>query len=398
MKQFFLLLVFLVLGILNAVWAQPVPYKWGEKWGYKDARSGNILIEPVYASCTPFYGTRAYVSMPSGKRFFIDEKGDNKVDLSKYDSVFIYAEGLCPVRLQATGLWGYIDPIGLVKIPFRYQLAYPFSEGMAAVKKGTKYGYIGLDGKDRISATFLMAYEFKDKLAAVKTEAGFGYINNLGKLVIKAGYTDAGNFQSGFAIVAKGDKQGLIDATGKLVLPLEYEVIAPLTEGYFRLAKDGKWGFADKQGKVVIPLIYDAADDFNAWGLARVRAISASGWPYYGYINAKNEEVIPVLYQWIEAFEGDLVMAVNKGNWICLNKEGKQQDVPEVFKVIRPFYEDRALVSSKGKFGYIDKKGILVIPCQFDYAYDFVSGWAEVIKEEHSYFIDRHGNCIKFCK
>jgi transketolase C-terminal domain/subunit len=55
-------------------------------------------------------------------------------------------------------------------------------------------------------------------------------------------------------------------------------------------------------------------------------------------------------------------------------------------------------VEKGGKYGYINRSGKIVIPIDYDYAYDFSSGWAEVVKEGRSIYIDRTGKCVKFCK
>lgn len=44
-----------------------------------------------------------------------------------------FSEGLAPV--SRAGKWGYIDLDGHVKIPLIYQMATPFSNGIAHVKE-----------------------------------------------------------------------------------------------------------------------------------------------------------------------------------------------------------------------------------------------------------------------
>ncbi|MBQ9911489.1 MAG: WG repeat-containing protein [Firmicutes bacterium] len=52
------------------------------------------------------------------------------------------------------GFWGYLDQNGNVVIPFQYQKAYPFSEGLAAVFDGRYWGFIDQEGNLKIESVF----------------------------------------------------------------------------------------------------------------------------------------------------------------------------------------------------------------------------------------------------
>lgn len=68
------------------------------------------------------------------------------------------------------------------------------------------------------------------------------------------------------------------------------------------------------------------------------------------------------------------------------------------FEELYPFSEGMAAVRKDGKFGFINIKGELVIPCQYLYAGPFKEGLACVIKDENNLnisFIDKEGNLFK---
>jgi len=58
------------------------------------------------------------------------------------------------------------------------------------------------------------------------------------------------------------------------------------------------------------------------------------------------------------------------------------------------FVEGFAVVENNKKRGYIDKTGKIVIDCQFDYAYDFYQGLAAVQKKEKYGYIDKNGKIV----
>ena len=55
-------------------------------------------------------------------------------------------------------------------------------------------------------------------------------------------------------------------------------------------------------------------------------------------------------------------------------------------------------VSSKGKYGYIDKTGRLVILCKYDLAFNFHEGLAIVVKSRKCGYIDKTGREIVPCE
>ena len=82
------------------------------------------------------------------------------------------------------GKWGYIDKNNQVKIPFQYDEAYPFRDGLALVEKNGLYGYITQNGLEKIPCIYKSAREFKEGLALVKDETGKYFINTHGSKVI----------------------------------------------------------------------------------------------------------------------------------------------------------------------------------------------------------------------
>ncbi|WP_210258801.1 WG repeat-containing protein [Rhizobium sp. WYCCWR 11152] len=79
----------------------------------------------------------------------------------------------------------------------------------------------------RIDRKFEVALPFSEGLAAVRSEGKFGYINSSGEMVIAPAFDLARPFRKGHAEVVVGDKAGIIDRTGKLVLPTNYARAIP---------------------------------------------------------------------------------------------------------------------------------------------------------------------------
>jgi len=113
---------------------------------------------------------------------------------------------------------GYINVDGEVAIPFLFDLAFPFKEGLACVCKENLFGYIDYTGTWKIENIHEDARDFSEGLAAVRKNGKWGYINNSGVLQIEFQYLEATEFLNGWAKVKinKSDYQ-FIDSSGNII-------------------------------------------------------------------------------------------------------------------------------------------------------------------------------------
>ena len=93
----------------------------------------------------------------------------------------------------------------------------------------------------------------------------------------------------------KGHKFGLIRISGDVILEPIYDRIDSLGELVFAVCKDGKLGFMNLKGELEIPFMYEITNDEVVFynGLAAVAKKDEVGKYRFGYINHKNEEVLP---------------------------------------------------------------------------------------------------------
>lgn len=274
--------------------------------------------------------------------------------LSVEGTPYSYNEELGWLTLEEPRTWRYSCINLATGERVEYDYAGPFCDGLAAVMKyeedGTrKFGYIDKTGSLVIPLEYNWAdNNFINGLARVEKDGKYGYIDKTGKLVIPLEYDWAGNFSDGLAVVYKNDadgnrKYGNIDTTGTVV-PLDYDYVGPFSDGLARVQKqdtDGNYknGYIDRTGAVVIPLEYDSAEDFSD-GLARVE----KDWKY-SYIDTTGT-AIPLAQE----YDG---YAFN-------------------------FSDGLAWVEKDRKYGFIDKTGTVVIPLEYDRAYNFSDGLAVI--------------------
>ncbi|MCC6633996.1 MAG: WG repeat-containing protein, partial [Chitinophagaceae bacterium] len=133
-------------------------------------------------------------------------------------------------------------------------------------------------------------------------------------------------------------------------------------EGMAPVKQNGKWGFINNKGKVVIPFQYDVTslNSFNN-GLVKVKINE-----YYGFINKQGEEVIPFIYENVDDFSEGLAGFLKEGKYGFMDLTGKEIIKP-IYKYTWGFNNGLAAVEvenekKENKWGFINKKGILVIP------------------------------------
>ena len=196
------------------------------KYGYINLK-GEEVIPCIYTYAQDFSNGVACVTI-NGNEYFIDTKG--KTTSPKYSST---KQKQSLILKQHNKKYGYVDSIGNVVIPYKYDGAKDFSEGLAAVRNIT---YI--DGAEVFSA--------------IDDEVDWGFINEKGKIVIPFKYSlpkdERALFSEGVVIVKKSGRFGYIDREGKQITPCKYTVARPFSNGVAYVERDGYKGYIDKNG------------------------------------------------------------------------------------------------------------------------------------------------------
>jgi len=122
-------------------------------------------------------------------------------------------KGLTPVSLN--NKYGYSDISGKLVIPYQFDDAARFSEGLGAVElgrrqwKGVNWAFFEFWNDNRCSCQTGSPWEERSALGK------YGYIDTAGRMVIPTQFDVARPFHEGFAAVAVGDKWHFIDKTGR---------------------------------------------------------------------------------------------------------------------------------------------------------------------------------------
>ncbi len=130
---------------------------------------------------------------------------------------------------------------------------------------GKKRGYFSKNtGKLIVPPRYNHAWVFSEGLAAVEEDGYVKFIDGTGQVVIDNEIVydsdaDGYVFHGGYCVVNSDDRcsYGLMDHTGKIVLPMEYTSIFPSDDyKFWRLEQGEKSALIDKDLNMLIPLSY----------------------------------------------------------------------------------------------------------------------------------------------
>lgn len=168
----------------------------------------------------------------------------------------------------------------------------------------------------------------------------------------------------------------------------KYDKLYSFHEGLARVCKDNKYGFIDKKGQEIISCKYDDADDFDG-GIAIIKISGKKGG-----INVNGNIVIPAIFDVIHWNSKDSLHPAKKDEkWGYINRQGKIA-IRFDFDFCGRYEEELAAITQNGKIGFIDKSGIIAIPCQYDELYNgigFSEGLVGVRKGKQWGYIDKSG-------
>ncbi len=243
------------------------------------------------------------------------------------DSQNLFSENLLCVKKD--GKWGYVNKKGEYVIEPKYDVAYNFTEcGIARIGQGNEYeiilfGYINKKGETVSKAKFSGASDFYDcGLAAVRDEDGWGIIDEKGELVVKCKYKKIEIYDSG-AIIATDSKGNsyLLSKKGDS-LSNGYEIIFWNKNANVGVVyEDGEIGIINEKGKEILKMTDDIDDlgGFNAAGIGCYKENNK-----FGIINIKGKKITDAIYDdWLFFTENGLSPFKRDGQWGIINSRGK---------------------------------------------------------------------------
>lgn len=347
-------------SLLNILYFRPQPEN-NPKIGFMDTK-GKVIIKPTYGMASDFY------------------------------------DGYANIIKDST--YGYIDKKGTEVLFKQYERTYFWYGNTGIAVKDGKFGLIDREGKPLTDFTYNMIFFFGfNHFKGIVSIDGSHLLSNNGKIIfnenlkynIKSDYFEKDSLLIFEKVIDDKKLQGLVGLDNIIVTEPKYDNIYFIDDkDFFVVKKDKKYGFINKSGIEVIPLVYDQVAFNITENLIAVKQNGKSG-----FINRNNETVIPFEYEEAYPFFDGIAFVKKENLYIGIDTKNRIKVNFGTERTELPFYSNNLTTfKENNKYGYINKKGKVVIPAIYEYAYPFVNGMAYVELNGKSGFINKKGKEI----
>lgn len=241
------------------------------KWGFADIYTGEIKIDPVWDYADDFYRGMAQVTLDCRLQYEVIEDYEDKfylvfktIDGEQYH-INIENKRINPQEFDYSGETSYPESQNMaLTYDVTDEIDRPLENGLkkchvchtgvgqavnAVIKKNTVYGVNMINGSlFLLKDVYYFELDCEGGLAQLEIDGKWGFVNiHTGKVVIEPTWDYAGPFYKGYAHVAMN-----------LAEPLRVDIDRSLDS---LRPEGGKHGYIDTKNELVIPLNYDAASD-----------------------------------------------------------------------------------------------------------------------------------------
>lgn len=238
-------------------------------------RKGELVIPLLYDEIMPL--TKDRILIQTSKGFgLIDEKGKEILPTSFADIIFD-AIGNCFIAAKEyRGKYVIYDKNAKLLHPDTFDTVLPFNKkGWAAINKNGKWGFLNTKFQYEVPLTYdAVAQDFANDYIAVKKENAYFFMDKNQKRLdsltfdyISLNYHNCKSCPKDEIKVQKNEKYGIISSKDfHTVIPCWYDDLVELpleNKLLIRVKKEGKIGYINMKNEVVIPFEYDEYSDYN---------------------------------------------------------------------------------------------------------------------------------------
>lgn len=309
------------------------------------------------------------------------------------------------------------------------QTVRDYSHGLSAFYENGLWGFVSTAGVVVIEPVYDEVSDFDGAYIRVCKEGKWGVITNANRVIFPCRYDSITTFTDGVALAVSNGTKFYLYTTGDVKkLPSTYDFYE-YSEGFAKIRdnRNGKWGYIDNKGVIRINPRFDTASDFKAGHAVvtmkgKTYSINKSGDRHFlpfkvnqkvvvfsngaGYVQrlngnlsffTKGFRMTPGEYKEIHDFsEGVACVKSLNGNIAYIDELGQLAVRVKGYSDAGDFKEGKAWVKGNSSYGYIDKKGNLVIDTLFSYVSDFNSHLAYVAMGQRHGVIKHRSPSDKF--
>lgn len=275
-----------------------------------------------------------------------------------------------------------------VEINFEYQsIIYNRDVEVYLVQKNGQYGVLNRNGKTIIEEQYKDIH-FNGLYIVCTSYTGEVYFNKKGEKIENGTTTLIEVPSQDVSIISNTDSMyGIIGEDGKEIVKPEYRYIEYAFDNCFIGYKNGRGlGAIDKNGNTLIDFEYDVLNKIGDYKLLRALDIDEKRIDIY---NSKMEKILSVKNANVED-TGEYITIYGDELSCFITPEGEVKNSKEVLTYNRLF-----AIYENGKWGFENKEGEKVVPCEYEYVTELNNfGFAGVKKNGKWGVIDDEGNVV----
>ena len=370
-------------------------------------QDGKILQQITYDCIGKFKKGFAQISV--GQKYgFINTEGEIVIQPTLVSVQEIENKGyIFSKEIDGRILYAFADTLLQISIPYIYDALTVLPDGFIGTKSSSKQ-ILDNNGKAMFTSNYNNIYlanngnSLYSSIFIVENKTKFGITDYKGRLIIPINYKEITSDSSGkfFIVTTSDDKTSLIDSSKNILIQPSQNVIEHLPGVYGIYAIRNKEYGDDLQIRLYnvklnkylnLKPFQDVSRNFSE-GLLAVFSNKK-----IGYINENGDLVVEPIYDGSGLGFADVGMeggdGEGDGDYIPDNMSSFYSDCSlidvninsienQIWKNKFDFSEGLAVVQIGEKYGYISKRGQIIIPIIYDYAEAFINGVALVsIKE-----------------
>ena len=277
--------------------------------------------------------------------------------------------------MEDGSLFGCINKLGEVQIPFSYDWILPFENDQTTTARlDGNIVFINKYGEIAFENIYSFVDRFIGELCIVGKDGAEGVINEYGECIIPFNYDDIEyNYSEKIQgyIVTQHDKKGVYGYDGTLRIPAIYDELEICGKGMILATKDSKQCVFKDTGEIIIPMKYDSIK-YDYWDLHGF-ILSSQG--KMGFYDSKGLEIIPIQYDDIQKIcRGHLLVTkdnkqgvyAENGNCIIEINYDKCERTCACSETFSGAGYDYYFVTLDGEMGIVDDKGNPILAVEYE--------------------------------
>lgn len=346
-------------------------------------------IENYDDSNTLWYESDVLRVKKDGKYGLVDFKGKQIADC-KYTEIIALRGTSNSLLTTEEGKKGIIDNTGAVILDNEYKsikaISDKYENGYIVQAQNGKYGVmnwnktVALDTKyDEVKAIY-----GEGNYYVVKENGKLKLVDTVGGSYLTGKYDDIKSINDDYAVVKEGKKYGVVSILdGESIIDINYEDITYATDGKYIVKSNNKYGIINSEGTKLIEAKYE-----NLVYRSSANFYEATNSDYTSdLIDSEINVKVTGIISMINTADGYMQVRVGE-EYKYYNFKFEEKKSQEILK-------DNTIFLSKkdGKYGFVDRNGIVVV----DYIYDDASeqnefGYASIKKDGLWGCVDSKGN------